>query len=167
MVGVLGWREYNASLHHRAELQASALCSQYLTDSIRLPNPSAYANLRAISLKGTQAQIAPLQIAQEGATPNTAHALRVSWAKVKISHLALTGTAPAVLQATVTIQRHFHPSGQNVETATATFWLVNQNGLKVEAATFNTSQNLNSDGPDSFDLNLWNTVPAGPLPHGN
>jgi hypothetical protein len=158
VIGVVGYQIHYRLIHHQETLALSSLCRTYLIDAAELPAPTALANIRRITVPFSQAVLSAQSLAHAAGSD-----LRVRNARVRVSALTFSGSHPLIMHASVVVSRIFSPRGTSRVNETTTFWVVDG---KIEAVRFNTNVSSSSEGPDAFNLNLWNQVPAAPLPHG-
>ncbi|PSR21572.1 MAG: hypothetical protein C7B45_10195 [Sulfobacillus acidophilus] len=158
VAGILGWQLYHRLARHQETLVLTNLCRTYLVDAAELPSPAASASIKRITVPFSQAILSAQSLA-DSSTPNP----HIRQARVHVSSLTFSGSRPLVVHASVVVSRIFSPHGTSHVSETATFWVTQG---KIEIVRFNTNESNSSQGPDAFNLNLWNQVPAAPLPHG-
>jgi hypothetical protein len=164
---VAGVFSYRALAQQHQTTQLASLSQQYMVNAAELPAAGAWQSIRAITVPGSQARsFAQALSAAQQKTQALVH-VTLSGVRVQLKSAAIISRNPLTLQAQVVIQRRFRPKGANQLDAGGTFQFANGPIPRLVEVNLTTNRSSSSTGPDGFNLNLWNMVPAGPLPHGS
>lgn len=167
-VVIFGAIEIHHEIFQRHQVQAlSKLGASYLRWEAELPSHQADMALQKITAPGTEAARLSAWILQQDRTVQSSADISSIQANVSLRDVTISGSNPVILSAQFSLSRHFYPKGQNSETGLVSFWISQGVDPVIEAVSFNTDQIQTTTSKDSFDLNIWNLIPAAPLPHGN
>lgn len=167
LLGVIGFFVHKNVIHGQQQDTLTAVCQAYLVHEAELPNTNAIDHIRAITVPGSQARLAAAAFSQQVRAAMTVTQLTVVRAQVRLSHVTFSSGAPVRVQADVVVTRQFSPSGHSQTIATGNFLLTSLTHPRLEKVSLNTDPTHSALEPGAFNLNLWNLIPAGPLPHGS
>lgn len=163
-MSIVGMR-YNIAHRHEAR-NLEALCQDYLRAESQLPDPTASAVLRHITVPSTQAARLTGWLAQQDQSALKNAPFHIERSTVTLSHVQISGTDPIILTGKATVTRWFAPQGRTQVSGSVNFWITPTHQPKIEAFSLNTNPTSTPETPDHFTLNLWNLTPAAPTPHG-
>lgn len=164
---VAGFYSYRAVARHHQTVQLAGLSQQYLKNEAKLPARSAWRVIDTITVPGTQARVlASTLAAEQGQVGRLLH-ITLTTVRVRLAQAAVTSRNPLTLAAKVAIVRRYRPKGSTQWNASGLFQFAGGTVPHLVKVTLTTNRSSSPTGPDTFNLNLWNMVPAGPLPHGS
>ncbi|MCL5116210.1 MAG: hypothetical protein M1272_03565 [Firmicutes bacterium] len=165
-LAVVGFGAQHLWVRHLNERSYTALCRAFLEAEASLPSPSAVSAIKRLTAPGTEANLLAGWLKEQDQVAEQASGIQPAGAFAALSQVTYSGSKPIVLSAKFTVRRRFRPRGSNVITGRASFWINPGPHPTIEALSINTNPPNNTKNPDAFNLNLWNLVPAAPLPHG-
>lgn len=166
-MALAGFFGHRALARRHEAVVLAALGRRFLIHEAELPSPGSWRAIEGMTVPGSPARLA----AKTAASPQAAlqplvHVVLKS-VRVRLGDVQITQSDPLTLHAQVIIQRQFSPAGYNQLDANGTFQFTGASTPRLLAVQLTTNRSMPTGGPDAFNLNLWNLVPAGPLPHGS